>query len=164
MRHDDGLAASASPSPLAAASTASVGPALRALRVARGLTLDDVSTRLKFSARQISALEEERWGDLPNGISLRGLVRNYARLLDADPQALTAALEPYIAGGAAGLAGSIATPMSAEPVDRQGSGAGFWILLLLVAAVVLAGLAYWQGWVPAQWLSSIGFTKTPTDG
>ncbi|SOE49252.1 FIG021952: putative membrane protein [plant metagenome] len=147
------------------AASASVGPALRALRQAKGLSLEEVSRRLKFSARQISALEEERWKDLPSGVSLRGLVRNYSRLLGADPDALTAALEPYLGGTAAGLARSINHVHTATPAEeRQGSGSGLWLGLIVLLLLAGLGYAFWQGWLPTQWLSSFGLGTTPAAG
>ncbi len=167
MKQDNGLAVSVPDGPLAAASTASVGPALRALRQAKGLSLDEVSTRLKFSVRQISALEEERWADLPSGISLRGLVRNYARLLGADPQALIAALEPYVsAGSAARLAGSMRTTQRPDPVEADDGGGSVLprILLILLVLALAVGVALWQGWLPEQWLSSFDFNRPASGG
>src|SRR5690606_6602321 len=70
----------------------SVGASLRALREARRWSLADVSARLKFSVKQIDALESDRWNELPQGPSTRGLVRNYARLLDVDPDTLMNAM------------------------------------------------------------------------
>ncbi|OYV47749.1 MAG: hypothetical protein B7X10_04125, partial [Burkholderiales bacterium 21-58-4] len=61
-----------------------LGSTLKALREAKELSLGDVSARLKYSGRQIEALESEQWDSLPTGVSLRGLVRNYGRFLDAN--------------------------------------------------------------------------------
>lgn len=52
-----------------------IGPTLRHLREAQRLTPAEVSMRLKFSQRQLDALENERWDALPHGMSLRGLSR-----------------------------------------------------------------------------------------
>ena len=76
-----------------AAGTGKIGSALRALRESKGWSVDEVSSRIKFSARQIEALENEQWADLPS-LSLRGLIRNYARLLGADSQAIVESLDP----------------------------------------------------------------------
>ena len=86
--------ASAAVSETSAAGTGKIGSALRALRESKGWSVDEVSSRIKFSARQIEALENEQWADLPSGVSLRGLIRNYARLLGADSQAIVESLDP----------------------------------------------------------------------
>lgn len=59
-------ASAASPAAIAPGAAApTVGSALRALRQAKGWSLEEVSSRIKFSTRMIQALEEERWESLP---------------------------------------------------------------------------------------------------
>ena len=60
--------ASAAVSETSAAGTGKIGSALRAARI-KGWSVDEVSSRIKFSARQIEALENEQWADLPSGVS-----------------------------------------------------------------------------------------------
>jgi len=143
----------------------SVGHALRDLRVQRGWSIVDVSARLKFAPRQIEALENEDWSKLPRGSSLRGLVRNYARLLDIDPEPLLTAVEGPAHAAAAprvtdAVASSVAAVSSAVPVStsrrrssigqqrRRGVGV-FGIVLVLIAAG--AAYAVMQERLPEQW-------------
>lgn len=65
-----------------------VGQELAAAREARGLALADVAQQLKFGARQLEALEQERFDALPGATFARGMVRSYARLLKLDPEPL----------------------------------------------------------------------------
>jgi cytoskeleton protein RodZ len=65
-----------------------VGQELAAAREARGLALADVAQSLKFAPRQLEALEQERFDDLPGATFARGMVRSYARLLKLDPDPL----------------------------------------------------------------------------
>jgi cytoskeleton protein RodZ len=65
-----------------------VGAELARVREERGLALSDVAQQLKFGARQIEALEQERFELLPGGTFVRGMVRAYARLLKIDAEAL----------------------------------------------------------------------------
>lgn len=65
-----------------------VGQELAAAREARGLALGDVAQQLKFAPRQLEALEQERFDALPGATFVRGMVRNYARLLKIDPEPL----------------------------------------------------------------------------
>lgn len=139
------------------------GASLRVLREARGWSVGDVSARLKFAPRQIEALEADRWDDLPQGPSLRGLVRNYARLLGQDPETLMRAIpahlqhqpsaNPHLRNTAATELGGVA------PLERW-SGAGArrrraWlaVILWLVIICVLALAAYL---VFAWWLPRMG--------
>src|SRR5215468_7626654 len=77
-----------------AASHASVGAApgarLRAAREAAGMSLDQVAQQLKLAPRQVKALEEEDFAHLPGRTFTRGFMRNYARLLNLDPEDLLA--------------------------------------------------------------------------
>jgi cytoskeleton protein RodZ len=65
-----------------------IGAELLRAREARGLALSDVAQQLKFSARQLEALEQDRFDALPGGTFARGMVRSYARLLKLDPEPL----------------------------------------------------------------------------
>lgn len=65
-----------------------VGRELAAAREARGLALADVAQQLKFSPRQLEALEQENIEALPGHTITRGMVRNYARLLKLDAEPL----------------------------------------------------------------------------
>lgn len=65
-----------------------VGAELARLREERGLALTDVAQQLKFAARQLEALEQERFDVLPGGTFVRGMVRAYARLLKVEAQPL----------------------------------------------------------------------------
>jgi cytoskeleton protein RodZ len=67
---------------------ATAGGELRRAREERGLTLGDVAQQLKFSLRQLEALEQDRYGELPGVTFARGMVRSYARLLKVDPEPL----------------------------------------------------------------------------
>lgn len=150
------------PSAVAAdtAQPATVGGSLRTLRMARGWSLEEVSARIKFSRRQIDALENERWEDLPTGMSLRGMIRNYARLLGADGEAIAASFEGAV---------SAATPVrpaarnlhhgharGGMPMEEERASSGSWGWLVAIFAVVGAAIAYafWQGWLPREWLPS----------
>lgn len=136
----------------------SVGAALRSLRQSKGWSLDEVSSRIKFSTKQIEALENEAWADLPTGVSLRGLVRNYARLLGADSQAIVDSLDPKarvtgpvkLSPGALHSAHSI--PQSSADDDRSSSTSWGWLIAIVLVLAAGVAYAFWQGWLPQQWL------------
>ena len=68
------------------------GTLVREAREAAGLSIDDVSQQLKLAPRQVQALEADDYAQLPGRTFVRGFMRNYARLLRLDPDALLAAL------------------------------------------------------------------------
>lgn len=67
---------------------AAVGGELKRAREERGLALADVAQQLKFSLRQLEALEHDRYDELPGVTFARGMTRSYARLLKIDPDPL----------------------------------------------------------------------------
>lgn len=71
----------------------SLGLLLRKAREARGLSVTDVVQTLKFSSRQIEAIETDDVESLPGSVFVRGLIRSYARLLRLDPEPLLGLLD-----------------------------------------------------------------------
>ncbi len=139
-------------------SAASIGSTLRALREARGMSLSEVSARLKFSVRQLDALEQERWDDLPQGVSLRGLVKNYARFLQADADALLDTLERQVGESAASPSAAVNRvvnryhetnmPLHDEPAGRPWG----WLVIILVVLFIAVFYAIERAWIPESWL------------
>jgi cytoskeleton protein RodZ len=71
----------------------SLGQQLRAARLALGLSIEDVVPVLKFSSRQIEAIETDRMDAGSGSVFLRGLVRSYASFLRLDPKPLLRILD-----------------------------------------------------------------------
>lgn len=69
-----------------------VGEKLAALRRERGKTMPDLESATKIMGRMLSALENERWDELPAPVYVRGYIRSYAQALGVDPEPL---LEEY---------------------------------------------------------------------
>lgn len=133
---------------------ASLGQQLRAAREARGLSIDAVVHALKFSARQIEAVEADHMEVLPGSVFQRGLVRSYARFLKLDPEPLLALIEvqapaqepeiraPENMGNAAPKGGLHQIP----PLVAMS-------VLLLIAAGAMIGWHYLGGGVPSAQLA-----------
>ncbi|MDO5103819.1 MAG: helix-turn-helix transcriptional regulator [Lautropia sp.] len=66
--------------------------ALQAAREARGWSRLDVARQIKFQVRQIAALENGRFDELPGHAFVRGALRSYANLLAVDVSPLLAVL------------------------------------------------------------------------
>ncbi len=69
-----------------------VGKILREARERMGMSVEEVAIRLKFAPRQIIALEEDNFAQLPELAFVRGFVRSYARLMQIDEIPLLDAL------------------------------------------------------------------------
>ena len=66
----------------------SVGHMLRRERELRGVTLIEVANATRITRVYLEALEDDRLGDLPGGVFIRGFLRNYADYLGLDPEAV----------------------------------------------------------------------------
>jgi cytoskeleton protein RodZ len=87
----------AEPREVAATSEPSTpGSVLRKAREARGQSIADVVQVIRFSSRQIEALERDDYASLPGSTAVRGLVRNYAKFLKLDAAPLLAKLDPAV--------------------------------------------------------------------
>jgi cytoskeleton protein RodZ len=71
-------------------SVGSFGERLRREREMRGISLDEIATATKISARNLRALEEEKFNQLPGGIFNKGFVRAYAKFLGIDQDHMVA--------------------------------------------------------------------------
>lgn len=72
------------------AQTMSLGNVLQAARTAKQLTQQDISNNLRYSVKQIDALEKGDYHLLPDAMIVRGFIRNYAKLLELDAEPLLA--------------------------------------------------------------------------
>jgi len=135
--------------------TTGLGETLRALRCARKVELPEVSVHLKFSVRQLQALEDEDWAHLPSGLPLRGMVKNYGRFLETDTVALLAMLDAQTGASSARTA-HVATPASLADIDLSAHGISgrpwIWMLLILVVLLWFAAYALERGWIAQSWL------------
>ncbi len=133
-----------------------IGPTLRALREAQRLSPADASARLKFSLSQLEALETEKWDRLPTGMPLRGFVKNYARYLNADTDALLTMLDNQVGPVKTSFVNA-GSPSSLAPTDLHLQGDPVrrpwgWMLIILILLFVAGFYAIERGWIPESWL------------
>jgi len=125
--------------------TGSAGAMLRAAREAAGLSIDALSQQLKLSPRQVKALEDGDYASLPGRTFVRGFVRNYARAVNIDAEAVLAAIPGAVEAPALDRStiGHAHRPIGELPTSsraRSGSWARWLIPLVLVAAIGAAAL------------------------
>jgi cytoskeleton protein RodZ len=121
-----------------------VGEELQRARAALGFTVADVAQQLKFAARQIEALEQGRFEELPAGTFARGMVRAYARLLKLDPEPLVQRIADRVAvpDNAAAVA-SVRRPIPITDSARRTNLV--YAALSLTILVAIAGVVFeWQ--------------------
>jgi cytoskeleton protein RodZ len=122
------------------------GLLLRRAREAAGLSLDAVAQQLKLAPRQVEALEGGDYSRLPGRTFVRGFMRNYARLLQLDPEAVLSALPASAAAPSLEAPTLHATASSIGELPDAGGRKSAWtrwtIPLVLIAAV--AGAAVYE--------------------
>jgi cytoskeleton protein RodZ len=121
------------------------GARLRDARMAAGLSIDAVAQQLKLAPRQVVALEDDDYALLPGRTFVRGFMRNYARLVRLDPEAVLASLPE--AGVAPSLDRPSITPttrvMGEMPADLTGkSTSARWAIPLALIAIVAIAVFY----------------------
>jgi cytoskeleton protein RodZ len=119
------------------------------------LSVDDAARALKLSTRQVDFLEQDEWEHLPGKTMIRGFVRNYARLVGLDGQALMSALEGMAMPKSPELRGAVGTPVS---MPKEGKSdrkdvfrvlAGLFVLILALLAYFFLTPDIWQSTVQA---------------
>lgn len=119
---------------------ANFGGRLKAAREAKNLAPADVASKLKLTARQVEALEQEDFEHLPSELFVRGFVRNYARLVGIEPESLIAPVDIQ-----AEVSETITAPNAGLNVGS--SGIRLWLVYPIVAlaffVLLVAALYYW---------------------
>jgi cytoskeleton protein RodZ len=118
------------------------GAQLRAVREAKGLSLDAVAEVTRFGTQQLEALERDDYTRFPGMTIVRGFVRGYAKFLKLDPEPLLAMLD----------AAMPATVVDIRPPKRMGEveqasfiqrlKLGRILGVLLFASLLLVGFWY----------------------
>jgi cytoskeleton protein RodZ len=127
-----------------ASAGAAVGEELARARAALGFSIADVAQQLKFAARQIEALEQGRFEQLPTGTFARGMLRAYARLLKLDPEPLVQCIAERVA--TADNVAAVASVRRPIPITDPAHRTNLIYAALSVAIlVVIAGVVFeWQ--------------------
>jgi flagellar biosynthesis protein FlhG len=102
-----------SPEPVLEVGEEVTGPVLRKIRESRGIELAEIAQRTKISERHLRSIEEERFGDMPAAVYVRGFVTEFARALRIDAHR---AAESYLRRFHARNAPPIPTPE--QPPER----------------------------------------------
>lgn len=111
----------------------SLGGYLRALREAKGSSLEDMARSTRVGIRHLEALEEERLADLPSPVFVRGFIRAYCGFLREAPEE---ALGHYEA-----LAGERAAAQAANAPPRPRTTWANSSVLVGLALLAILGIA-----------------------
>jgi len=122
--------------PAAAVPQGRIALRLRDERRKQGLSLDDVAEALRIRKTYISAIENERFAELPGPAYALGFVGSYAQLLDLDRSVVVARFRDEFAGVNTETELKFLTPLK----DGRFPGRA-----ILMASIVLA-IAVYGGW------------------
>ena len=117
------------------------GKSLRQARLDLRLSPEDVAQQLHLAPRQILALENDDYEQLPQATYVRGYLRNYALLLGLSPEPI---LESYARMHVnTKLGAPVAAPASVREAANKNGQIKFAIYAIAAVVVVLAA-SWWQ--------------------
>lgn len=110
-----------------------VGHSLKVVRERRGLTLAEVSARLRIRRPYLEAIESGAFGELPGAVYISGFLRQYAEFLGLEAEQV---LKNYQAEADAPLRRTVLNFPMPRPEERTPR------LWLVIGALVLAAIVY----------------------
>jgi len=122
-----------------------IGANLKTTRLARGLGIDDISRDTRIAPRFIEAIETEDFSSLPGLLFTRNFVRQYALVLDIDPEPLLAAL-PKADENTAPLPNPPAQPRARSSYHRDRQIRALMTTAAGLCAAAVIGLAVYFGY------------------
>ncbi|CAB3678995.1 helix-turn-helix domain-containing protein [Paraburkholderia rhynchosiae] len=150
-------------------SLAAVGARLTQLRESKGLSIEDVSARLKVAPAKLRALESGDISHLPDTTFALGVVRSYAKMLGADPTPFTQALrrEKGVPAPDLSMPASSGTDLPRGRVSlslgggAQRSRSWLWGVAAVIVAVIALAMWHTNGGDSTAWLARL---KASADG
>ncbi len=115
------------------------GTMLKEARVARGLSIEEVATRLNLKPANIQSLETEVFEQRISITFIRGYYKNYAKLLDVAPQQV---LEAFDALNAAKQEPAKLQSFSRK-VAKQASDDRLMLVSYVILAIIIAMVVVW---------------------
>lgn len=145
------------------------GKTLAAQREAMGWTVEQVADQLKLAVRQVVALEEGDYANLPGPAVVRGFVRAYAKVvkLDAAPLVAQIALDTPVVADTSAAAIRRDKPTSFSqvrfPTNGKRPSKMPWVLIGGIVLVVGGAGAAWQmGLIPKTLVPAMAPGASPT--
>lgn len=131
-----------------------LGQILRSARLAQDLTIEQLSTELRIEAKQLNALEQNRFEQIGVPVFIKGYLKQYGLRLGLDPRDLLALYYKQ-----ATLADVEIQPRRTIKLrdERQITS---WILAGVVLLTIVVGLAVWW-WSGGSFSTAWGTRSTP---
>lgn len=118
----------------------SFGASLRRERELRGVSLQEIAASTKIGVRMLQAIEDDRFDKLPQGLFVRGFVREYARFLALDEHKILTELGFHAsqAPTPAAIANEPGQRISSRLAARLANGSLVALVLGIVAVLILS--------------------------
>lgn len=135
-----------------------LGYALREAREASGLSIDEVARIIRFSPRQIEAMENNDFGKLPGQTVIRGFIRSYAKLLKLEASGLLAQFERQAPPDMLGAPAVVEMPTMATLPSASGTRrkTGYLVLGGAICLVVFIGFGLFHFLGPQMSSATLG--------
>jgi len=117
-----------------------LGTLLREERERQGLSLNELSERIKLAPRTLAFIESGTKSELPHAVYVKGFVKSYAMVLGLDPEELGAIVDVAYKDE---LEEEVAEPVIARR-PRRGCPVKLIIIVVLIAGLAAAGYFYMQ--------------------
>ncbi len=129
------------------AAALSPGQLLAAARIRRGLSLDQIADSLRYSPRQLAALESDDYAALPSAPVARGMVRAYAKHVGIDAEPLIENLRGrHTSAPPRVKVKEMAVPFQTGPLSEHRWYVWGSIILVVLAALLLTN---WNASLPS---------------
>ncbi|ABM00571.1 RodZ domain-containing protein [Shewanella amazonensis] len=131
-----------------APATESLGQILKAAREAKGMSVADVATALHLRPSVVKDLEADDFSNISSATYIRGYIKNFARIVEADKQKVEACLASQVPG-----VSQPAMQSFSRKTVRQARDKRYLMLTYLVILILVALLVFW-------WLQTSKFFNT----
>ncbi|WP_107687673.1 helix-turn-helix domain-containing protein [Neisseria wadsworthii] len=122
-----------------------LGKMLIALREQKGMTLAEAAERLKLPVDKVAALEMGDYRQLPDMVFVRGFLRAYGRLVQADEAVLTGLLDKVAPVSEKNIfSGYKKSDKERYAYLEEKKSFPGWIVAVCAAAVAVGGVFIWQ--------------------
>ena len=111
-----------------------VGQQLRALREARGMSVEEVSRATRVPVASVERIESDRFDELPGEVFVRGFLRSYASAVNTSP-------DDVLARYTASRRVAWVTPLPLSSPAKPARGRRFGVAIAFVLLLILFTLA-----------------------